>query len=68
MIPHKYYFVVYEYQKPSSSDWERSNVVIDKHPVEWLKDMIDNFEDQYHILFYDEIEKDHYDLIDGWID
>lgn len=64
----KYYFVVYEYQKESGGNWQKSNKVVTVHPVIWLKDLITNYTDTYHLLFFSEIEKEHFDLIDGWID
>lgn len=67
----KYYFVSYKYQTESMQKWETSNLVVDKHPVVWLKETLDAFRNkgsQYQIMFYDEIEKEHYDLINGWID
>jgi DNA-directed RNA polymerase subunit RPC12/RpoP len=54
----KYYFVVYEYQKEGKGTWQKSNTVIDTHPVIWLKDVIDGYNDVYHILFFSEIEQE----------
>lgn len=67
----KYYFITYEYYKRPMAGWERSNTVVDKHPVIWLKDLNDEFRDsgeERHILFWEEITKEHFDYIDGWID
>lgn len=64
----KYYFICYEYTKQGMNYWEKSNTVVDVHPVVWLKDLIDNYQDRYRIIFYSEIEKEHFELIDGWID
>jgi hypothetical protein len=67
----KYYFVCYEFTKWGMNSWAKSNAVIDKHPVLWLKEMIDEYREQgesRHILFWEEIEKEQFDIIDGWID
>jgi len=63
----KYYFVTYEYKSESNKDWQRSNVTMDIHPLEWLKDVIENYDWTCRILFYDEITERHYELIRGWI-
>jgi hypothetical protein len=66
----KYYFITYEYKKHEyQKEWERSNVVTNVHPVKWLKRMIDLYseEETYHILFYNEITKEEFLIIDGWI-
>lgn len=67
----KYYFICYEFTKTTMKGWEKSNCVTDKHPVVWLKEMIDEYTkigEQFNILFWNEIKKEHFDLIDGWID
>jgi hypothetical protein len=67
----KYYFICYEWTNDKIKGWERSNIVTTKHPVVWLKEMIDEYRESCesrHILFWQEIEKEHFDLIDGWID
>lgn len=64
----KYYFICYEWTRDGMAHWEKSNKVSNVHPVIWLKDMIDNYQDKYRITFFQEIEKEHFDLIDGWID
>lgn len=64
----KHYFLVYEWTRDGLSGWERSNVVLEKHPIEWLKEMKIDYEDRYRILFWEEIDKDKFDLIDGFID
>jgi hypothetical protein len=63
----KYYFVTYEYQNESGGNWSKANVTMGIHPLEWLKDVIENHEGSYRILFYDEITERQYDLIKGWI-
>ncbi|MGG4438210.1 hypothetical protein AAXE64_27045 [Priestia megaterium] len=68
MDTEKYYFISYKWTRPGLGKWESSNRVSKVHPLVWLKDMIDNFEDTYRIEFYDEISKEHYDLVYGWID
>ena len=53
----KFYFVTYEYQKEIGGNWQRANERLSVHPLVWLKDMINNHDDAYHILFYDEIKR-----------
>ena len=64
----KYYFICYEWTRQGMTGWDKNNAVIKVHPVEWLKDMIDNYDERFRITFFSEIEEKQYDLIHGWID
>jgi hypothetical protein len=63
----KFYFITYEYQIDGIGTWYRSNATMGIHPTVWLKDLIENSKDRYHILFYSEISEEDFNLIKGWI-
>lgn len=58
----KYYFVAYEFKNNNFDDWSKANTVIDIHPLIWLMSMKYN-NIQTVILFWEEINKDYYDIV-----
>jgi hypothetical protein len=62
-----HYFVAYECRSAGTSNWQRSNVALSIHPIEWLKDVIENVDSSCRILFYTEITEMHYRMIKDWI-
>lgn len=61
----KYYFVSYQWRN-KKTDWQTASVVLNKHPLVWLKERVDSVE-QYRITFFSEIEEGHYKLMYGWL-
>lgn len=63
----KYYFVTYRWKKRTDGDlyWQFSNTVISIHPVIWLKQCVENYQEIYVIDFYEEISKSLFNEIDG---
>lgn len=55
-----YYFVTYEHKEEGSDEWERHNIVIDRHPVYWLTDKTWVGDYSYRILFFHEIDQYQY--------
>lgn len=60
-----YYFICYQWTREGMKDWEVANTVVSRHPTQWLKDCIDNFNDVYRITFFTEITKEQFELLDG---
>lgn len=67
----KYYLVHYEFKNKGADRFETANAALDVHPVVWLRERVGEHlenQEQYRITNWIEIDKDHYDLINGWID
>ena len=65
----KYYFVSYRWRnvRRDLSEWQYSNALVDKHPLLWLKESNQYSDETYNIEFYEEIAKELYDEVYGWV-
>jgi hypothetical protein len=64
----KYWFITYLY-RCRGQDWHHTNGVRKKHPLVWLREMVERRDDySYRILWYTEITEDQYVEIDGYIE
>lgn len=66
-----YYFISYQWENRTMKAPKIENAVIEVHPLVWLNYMINLYSDKgqsRQILFWEEITKEQYNLIQGRID
>ncbi len=57
--PKVFYVIFYVWRKTNDSTWSYKQAIYHKHPLQWLLEVReDSINEEYHILSYNEIDKD----------
>lgn len=71
MTEQKYYFISYAWRRRGNKEYNYENGVRDSDPLDGLlrwKGYDDEIHDEWRLLFYNEITKEQYDMLNGNID
>lgn len=66
MSEEKYYFITYEWS--GNNTLKVKNTVTNRHPVFWLREVTESAFGRHTIMFWEEIEKEHFDALIDLVD
>lgn len=63
----EYWFLTYGFREAGKTEWYYTNIVTMLHPCQWLLHTMKKYggRDEYRLIFFHEIDKYKYDLLDG---